>query len=105
MNTKILKIETTCPTIEMAEMLADTLVFENLAACVQIGAEIKSVYTWKGKTYKEREIPISIKTSARSLEKIYERVSDLHSYECPQWIVTEVICSDDYAKWVEESVK
>ncbi len=103
MKKSIFKVETTCPSIEMAELIANTLVFEKLAACVQMGSEIRSVYTWKGKAYKEAEIPITIKTSGKSLERLRDRVSQLHSYECPQWIITEVSASEPYADWVEEN--
>ncbi|MFR6032754.1 MAG: divalent cation tolerance protein CutA [Bacilli bacterium] len=35
-----------------------TLIAEKLAACVQIGSEIKSVYVWRGKTHSEIEFTL-----------------------------------------------
>ena len=103
MDNKICLILSTTDSREHAEMIADTLVFEHLAACVQIGAALRSTYYWEGNAQTESEYPLSIKTTFQNVEKLRKRFMQLHTYKCPQWICLQAEASQDYAKWVEES--
>ena len=50
--------------------LARTLVTEKLAACVNIGAPVQSMYHWQGQIETAQEFPVSIKTRSA----LYPRV-------------------------------
>lgn len=105
MENEICLIFTTTNSRTKAETIAETLVSEKLAACVQIGSEIKSVYVWEGKSYNETEFPITIKASVSRLDELKARFSDLHNYECPEWVCLKAEASAGYFDWVEKSCK
>ena len=66
-----------------AESIAGDLVENRLAACVNIMAPIRSVYSWKGELCRSEEIPFIAKTDDDRFEALAARVRALHSYETP----------------------
>ncbi len=91
----------TAPNLKTAKKIAEILVKENLAKCVQIGGEIESYYVWENKFCKSKEIPITIKFPEIKSEILYARFKDLHPYDCPQWLcLSPKAASKAYAKWV-----
>lgn len=90
-----------CPDKETARSIAEALIKDNLAKCVQIGGEVESLYVWKGKICKDCEIPISIKLSSKTLKIAEEKFMQMHPYECPEWVVLKVDASEDYGKWLD----
>ena len=84
--------------------LASTLVEERLAACVNVLAEMDSVYRWKGRVERDCERQLVIKTTVDRVPALRERLRALHAYELPEFLVLPVIDgSDDYLAWVRES--
>jgi periplasmic divalent cation tolerance protein len=92
-----------------ADRIAQTLVLERLAACVNVFPSVLSVYRWKGQVQSETEVVLIAKTRAELVEKLTARVLALHSYECPcvvslaleggnpaflSWITTETASPD-----------
>lgn len=65
-----------------AQKIAKASVKEKLAACVNI-FPIESIYRWKGKIKKEKEIGIFVKTKTKLVNEAIKRVKELHSYEIP----------------------
>ena len=96
----------TCANRREAGRIARALVEERLAACVNIHAGVvESVYRWKGKVERGREVLLTIKTRRAVLPWIDRRVKELHSYETPEIIALAVVGgSRDYLDWIEESV-
>lgn len=91
----------TIDSLQKAEQIAETLVTERLAACVNILPEVLSVYKWKDAVEKDREILMVIKTSAIRLESLTERIQAIHPYEVPEIVHLEVDGgSSDYLAWV-----
>jgi periplasmic divalent cation tolerance protein len=66
-----------------AERIANALVSEHLAACVNVLPSVQSVYRWQGQVERATEVALIAKTRADLVEKLTERVLSLHSYECP----------------------
>jgi periplasmic divalent cation tolerance protein len=91
---------TTVPSDVLGEEIATALVTEHLAACVNIGAPMTSVYRWKGNVERETERQLVIKTSADRLAAVRQRLKELHSYELPEFIVLSATASDEYLAWV-----
>jgi periplasmic divalent cation tolerance protein len=88
-----------------AAALARTLVEERLAACVNIGAPMTSVYRWKGAVEQDREQPLVIKTTGDKLAALETRLRALHPYELPEFLVLSASGgSTAYLDWVRESV-
>ena len=86
--------------------LASTLVEERLAACVNVMAEMYSVYRWKGSVEDDRERQLVIKTTADRVPELWKRLRELHSYQVPEFLVLPAIDgSEDYLAWVRESTR
>lgn len=103
--TKILEITTTTENGEEAKSLARTLVEERLAACVQISAPLLSVYRWRGKVCETQEYRCTLKSVDRLLPALLARIEELHSYDVPEILVSEVDhCSASYQAWLLEQV-
>src|SRR5688572_12830978 len=88
-----------------AAVLARTLIEERLAACVNIGAPMTSVYRWKGAIEVDREQQLVIKTTGDRLVALESRLRALHPYELPEFVVLSASGgSTAYLEWVRASV-
>lgn len=88
------------------DALARTLVEERLAACVNVLPPMRSVYRWKGEVQADAERQLIIKTKAERVEALQARLSQLHPYELPEFLI--VPCdggSEGYLAWIGESVE
>ena len=74
----------TARTMEEAEAIASHLVEEKLAACVNIVPHCTSIYHWKGKVEREREVLMLVKTARSLFSRLAARVTELHSYDVPE---------------------
>ena len=89
-----------------AERLAERLVEERLAACVNVLGEADSIYWWKGRVEKARERILVVKTRAQLFDKLVERVKQLHSYTVPEIIALPIIMgSRGYLEWLAEETR
>ena len=82
-----------------AENLAQILVEERLAACVNL-MPVRSVYRWQGAVLQESEVTLLIKVSASRVSELRERIVQLHSYEVPEVVVLEVSTPESLASYV-----
>ncbi|CAH2059543.1 unnamed protein product [Thlaspi arvense] len=71
----------TVPNREAGKKLANSIVQEKLAACVNIVPGIESVYEWEGKVQSDSEELLIIKTRQSLLESLTEHVNANHEYE------------------------
>ncbi len=89
---------------EEASAIARALVNEHLAACVNIAAEVQSVFFWEGKTQDARESLLICKSRLPLLDELIRRVKQLHSYSVPEIIALPIIAgSREYLGWLRES--
>jgi periplasmic divalent cation tolerance protein len=95
----------TCANASEAERIAQALVEERLAACVNIHASVRSIYRWQGKVERAREVPLTIKTSGRFFPRLERRIRELHRYDTPEIVALPVATgSRDYLLWIEASL-
>ena len=90
---------------EEAERIGRTVVEEGLAACINILAPCRSIYSWQGAIETADEVPAILKTSAEAADALISRIDGLHSYDVPciaVWPIDKLLLS--YAEWVEQSV-
>ena len=105
MPTNLQLVLCTVPDRECAEQIAEALVAEQLAACVNIIPGIASVYRWKGGMEKDEELLLLIKTSQGMYESLEQRIRALHPYELPEIIAVSIQAGQkDYIKWIENSL-
>ena len=99
--TDIVLILTTVPDGELGETIARSLVDERLAACVNLLAPMTSVYRWRGVMEREIERQVVIKTTRERVAAVRARLTELHSYEVPEFIVLPIVDgSTAYLAWV-----
>jgi periplasmic divalent cation tolerance protein len=94
-----------CPDEEEAKKLGRVLVEEKLAACVNY-FPIQSIFRWKGKVEESAEVALIAKTRAELVNRVIERVKELHSYEIPcieSWIIEKG--NPDCLAWIKESTE
>lgn len=95
---------TTCPTASVAQSIAEALVAEHLAACVNRVAGVASTYIWDGKLQNDSEILLIIKTTEARWAELELRLKALHPYELPELISIPVCAgSARYLDWVRQS--
>ena len=105
MSDKII-VFVTCESKEQAETIAQTVVTERLAACVNVLAGIRSCYVWERKLTWSDEVLLLIKTTRGRLTALRARLRELHSYDLPELLVLSTEdASDDYLKWVVEQTR
>ena len=90
---------------EEAEQLAQTLVGEKLAACVNRVKSVRSVYRWQGQVEQSDEELLIIKTRKESFSAVEKRVRELHSYSVPEIIALPIVAgSAAYLGWLGDQV-
>jgi periplasmic divalent cation tolerance protein len=89
-----------------AARLAQALVSEGLAACVNIAGPVRSIYRWQGKVEDAAEHLLIAKTRDDLLPALAERVRALHSYEVPEVLALPVLYGwPPYLAWVGEETR
>ncbi|KAG7573519.1 Divalent ion tolerance protein CutA [Arabidopsis suecica] len=96
----------TVPNREAGKKLANSIVQEKLAACVNIVPGIESVYEWEGKVQSDSEELLIIKTRQSLLESLTEHVNANHEYDVPEVIAMPITGgSDKYLEWLKNSTR
>ena len=97
---KIKIIITATDSDKTAKDIAEYLVKDNLSPCVQITPSIQSVYKWKGKLEKSKEILLLIKTISKKVPDCHKLILKYHNYDVPEIVVTNgEILNDEYRDW------
>lgn len=92
---------TNLPDRAAAERIAEMLIGQRLAACVNILAPCRSVYRWKGEVQHDEEHPMLMKTTAERYPALEQALRAGHPYELPEIIAVRVESGlPDYLQWV-----
>lgn len=96
----------TAPNPTEATKLAEGLVEQNLAACVNLIPNIESIYKWEGKVERSGEVLMMAKTRGSLLAELSAFVLEHHSYEVPETIAGGIVGGGaGYLKWLGESTR
>ena len=96
----------TAPEFDVSQKIADTLINEKLAACVNITSKVHSTYYWQGNVEHDDEYLLIIKTREDRFNKLEERIKELHPYTVPEIIAMPIVRgSHDYLKWIDETLE
>ena len=79
----------TAPDQDVARRLAQRLVEERLAACVNLLPGLVSVYRWQGAVEEDSEVLLVVKTRAGKLAAIEALLEREHPYDCPECVALE----------------
>ena len=103
--TDYLIVLVTCPSRAVARRLANALVKDHLAACVNVVPGIESVFQWKGKTERCREALLLIKTTRKRFPPLTRAIVTLHPYDVPEVIALPLVEGyRPYLQWIHQSV-
>ncbi len=97
----------TCETLTQARRIAHETINARLASCANIHlGPIESVYRWKGKVESAREVLLVLKTAQNKLAALEAKVSQVHSYEVPEFIAVPIVAgSRDYLAWLSKNIR
>jgi periplasmic divalent cation tolerance protein len=104
-NPEYIVVFITCNDAEEARNIAELLLEQRLAACVNIVPEINSSFWWEGKLDAAEESLLIVKTRAKSLAEITHSVKAVHTNTVPEIIALPIIGGNqDYLDWIDDEV-
>src|SRR6187399_2316980 len=104
--TDVLMVFVTCESREQAEEIAQRVVEERLAACVNVVPGVRSCYVWEGALSWSEEVLLIMKTTKLGFERLKTRVEEMHSYEVAEVLGVAVEAgAEKYLAWVREGVR
>jgi periplasmic divalent cation tolerance protein len=96
-----LLVFTNLPDAATAERLAERLINERLAACVNVLPPCRSVYRWQGAIEHADEVPLLIKTTDERYPALEALIRAAHPYDLPEILAIPVAQGlPDYLSWV-----
>lgn len=97
----LILVLTTLPERFAAEALARELLEARLAACIHVGATLRSLYHWRGEIETAEETPLTIKTRATLYAPLEAAILARHPYELPEIIVVPISHGlPAYMQWI-----
>lgn len=97
----------TAPDRETAQKIADALIADKLAACVNIPAPMTAVYEWEGAVEHSEETPMLVKTTKAAAPAARDRILALHPYDCPCVVALAInadASSAPFLDWIGKAV-
>ena len=92
---------TSCPNADTAGAIADALVEQGYAACVNIVGGLRSIYMWKGARESTEEYLLIIKTTQSAYPALEQAIVALHPYELPEIIAVPMAAGlPGYLDWI-----
>jgi len=94
---------TNVPDRTVATALAKALLDDRIAACVNIGGPVESIYHWRGRIETGKEVPVVIKTRAALYSNVEGAIRKLHPYDTPEILAIPVVAGDArYLEWLAD---
>ena len=104
--TEYIQVFTTIAGRDAAQKLADVVVGQRLAACVQIVGPISSTYWWNGNVEKSEEWLCIMKSRSDLYRELEAAIYANHEYDVPEIVSVGVESGfDAYLKWMEGELK
>jgi len=97
----------TCSSAKEARRIAQSLVRDRLAACVnRLEIPVRSIYRWKEKVESAREVMLLIKSTKDKFAALERAIKKLHCYDVPEIIALPIAKgSRDYLAWIADSTR
>jgi len=105
MDVKHIIVLITVPSEQVGKQIATALLEDNLAACVNMVAPIRSLYTWEGVINDDEEMLLIVKSRVELFEsRLVPAVQAVHPYDVPEIIGLPILMgSNSYLDWIDES--
>ena len=98
-----LLVITNFPDKKGAMALAEALIDQHLAACVNVLSSCTSIYRWQGNIESAEEIPVLIKTHRQHYERVEQLIKIMHPYELPEVIMVPIMGGlPAYLQWIAD---
>ena len=89
-----------------ASKIGKELVGNKLAACINILDNMHSIYMWQGEAQDDTEVVMIAKTTEDRVPALMEKVTSIHSYECPCIVSLPVSGGHQpFLNWIAAEVK
>lgn len=97
----------TAPDQQTAEDIAEVLVENKIAACVNLLPGVRSIYRWQGDIEREEEVMLMVKTRLDLVaEKLIPLVKEQHPYDVPEILALPVLQgTEEYLDWINQSTR
>jgi len=96
---------TTANAVE-AQRIANILLSERKAACINIVPQVHSRFWWQGKIDSADETLLIVKTKASLLDDLISLVKENHSYEVSEIIALPIVGGNqDYLRWIDDETE
>jgi periplasmic divalent cation tolerance protein len=93
----------TCASEEEAVAIGTKLVEERLCACANVLGHTTSIFWWEGKVQQANEVALIVKSRAELVERVTERVKQLHSYSVPCVVALPIEGGNPaFLNWIEQ---
>ena len=96
----------TVPDVDVGQTVADALLEQRLAACVNMIPGLRSLYWWQGERSDDQEVLLVVKTVVSLFaERLIPAVQAVHPYDVPEIIALPIIMgSQPYLDWIVSEV-
>ena len=95
----------TAPDMDVARVLAKSILEAKLAACVNLVPGLESHYWWEGKIDSSAEVLMVIKTTRERLQALEKTILAKHPYQTAEFLVVPIEAgADAYLRWIADSV-
>ena len=99
--TTFIQVITTVDRKDTAEKIAEHVLEQKFAACVQIST-CQSMFWWQGKVEKAEEYLCVMKSRDDLYPEIERAVKAIHPYDVPEILATKVLQgSENYLAWLD----
>lgn len=103
---EIIEVHTTIESQEAAQKIAQALVSQHLAACVQVAGPINSTFWWDGEMSQSEEWICTAKTRKALFDQVEQAIRQVHTYQEPEILGVDVTAgSQSYLAWIEKETQ
>jgi periplasmic divalent cation tolerance protein len=106
MTDDVVFLYVTAPSAEVAEAIANRLVGDGIAACVNIFPAVASIYRWRGEVERSEECVAIIKCAQSAANRARAAIIASHPYETPSIAcipINKTASSADFVNWILEN--
>lgn len=96
----------TTPNEASAKKIANGIISNKLAACVNIIPNLVSIYEWEGRVNEDNELLLMIKTTTDKIDELSKFVRENHPYSVAEVISVKIENGNPpYLDWITNTVK